>query len=339
MQRSLHFLAFGLTATLLLLTLAGFAGRWHPAFEVIENFRLHLAVLAGPLVVVLGLTRLRRSAGLALLTVLIATAGPGPVFDPAERPGVGRPLTLLYANLWDQNPQPQALAAMLIAADADILITSETQHIVTQGAASLSAAYPYRLLHFGTGPALRTAIWSKYPLLDGELYLNNTIAPTAAAATADLGDGTKLGLIGAHFSRPFERLHQTQVEALGPMSQKLAAPLVVVADFNASSWSRLVASAAEVTDTRILGGYRVHLEGSLPDPSRPAARALGPPDRPDTAVRRDRRRENRNLGPPRIRSSRATGPPAHPDAVTPSSNRKTSLCYTAIETSYARHPC
>ena len=275
MQRSFHILAFGLTAALLLLTLAGYAGRWHPAFELIENFRLHLAVLAGLLVVVLGLTRLRRSAGLALLTVLIATAGLGPVLDPAERPGVGRPLTLLYANLWDQNPQPQALAAMLIAADADILITSETQLIVTQGTAGLSAAYPYRLLHSGTGPALRTAIWSKYPLLDGELYLNNTIAPTAAAATANLGDGTRLGLIGAHFSRPFERLHQTQVEALGPMSRKLAAPLVVAADFNASPWSRLVASGAEVTDTRILGGYRVTWKGHYQTPFGPLPEPWG----------------------------------------------------------------
>jgi endonuclease/exonuclease/phosphatase (EEP) superfamily protein YafD len=274
-----------MAAVLLGLTLAGYAGRWHPALEVIANFRLHLAVLAGFLSIVLALTRLRRSAGFALLTTLIATSGLGPVFDPVVRPGPenaaeGRPLTLLYANLWDRNPQPQALATMLRAANADILITSETPRAVVEGADGLNATYPYRLVHSGTGTVLRTAIWSKYPLGDGTLSLNNNVAPTGAAANADLGDGTILGLIGAHFSRPFEGLHRTQVEALGPMAQKLAAqrpdrPLIVAGDFNASPWIPAVARAAEVTNTRILGGYRVTWKGHYLTPLGPLTEPWG----------------------------------------------------------------
>jgi endonuclease/exonuclease/phosphatase (EEP) superfamily protein YafD len=266
MRRTLAILASGLAAGLFLLTLAGYAGRWGPALEVIANFRLHLAVLAGALGMVLGLARLGRSAGLALLTTLIATAGLGPVFDPAERSGGGRPLTVLYANLWDRNPEPAALAAMLRAIDADILITSETTRRVVEGAGGLRAAYPYRLVSSGAGEALRTAIWSKYPLRDGELYLNNTVAPTGAIAIADLGGGATLGLIGAHFSRPFERLHQVQAEALGPMAEKLGQPLIVAGDFNASPWSWVVARAAEVTGTNVLGGYRVTWKGHYRTP-------------------------------------------------------------------------
>jgi endonuclease/exonuclease/phosphatase (EEP) superfamily protein YafD len=200
------------------------------------------------------------------LTTLIAAAGLGPFFDPAERPGEGRPLTLLYANLHDRNPEPAALAAMLRAIDADILITSETSRAVVEGAGGLAAAYPYRLVHSGAGEALRTAIWSKYPLRGGVLYLNNTVAPTAAAAIADLGDGTKLGLIGAHFSRPFERLHQVQAAALGPMADRLGHPLIVAGDFNAAPWSRVVARAAEVTGSDVLGGYRVTWKGRYRTP-------------------------------------------------------------------------
>jgi endonuclease/exonuclease/phosphatase (EEP) superfamily protein YafD len=290
MQRSLHILASGMAATLLLLTLTGYAGHWHPAFEVIANFRLHLAVLAGILGTVLGLVRLRHGAGLALLATLIAAAGLGPVFDPVKRPGDGRPLTLLYANLWDRNPQPKALAAMLRAAGADILITSETPRTVVEGAGGLSTAYPYHLVHSGTGEVLRTAIWSKYPLHNGELYLNNTVAPTGAAAIADLGGGATLGLIGAHFSRPFEGLHRTQIEALGPMAQKLAAqkltaqkltaqkpdrPLIIAGDFNASPWIPAVARAAEVTNTRILGGYRITWKGDYQTPLGPLTEPWG----------------------------------------------------------------
>jgi endonuclease/exonuclease/phosphatase (EEP) superfamily protein YafD len=285
MQRLHHILASGMAAALFLLTVAGYVGRWHPALEVIANFRLHLAVLAGVLIIVLGFSRLRRGAGLALLTALIATSGLGPVFEPVERPGPGkspegRPLTLLYANLRDRNPKPLALAAMLRVADADILITSETLRAVAEGTGGLYAAYPYRLAHSGTGDLMRTAIWSKYPLRDGTLYLDNTVAPTGAAAIADLGDGTMLGLIGAHFSRPFEGLHRTQVEALGPMAQKLAAqrpdrPLIVAGDFNASPWIPAVARAAEVTNTRILGGYRVTWKGHYLTPFGPLTEPWG----------------------------------------------------------------
>jgi endonuclease/exonuclease/phosphatase (EEP) superfamily protein YafD len=280
MLRSLATLAFGAAGVFFLLTLAGYAGRWHPTLEAIANFRLHLAVLAGVLGMALGLARRRRAAGFALLTTLIAAAGLGPVFDPAERPGAqvsdgGRPLTLLYANLRNSNPEPAALAAMLRAIDADILITSETPRAVVEGAGGLAAAYPYRLVRSGAGEALRTAIWSKYPLRGGVLYLNNTVAPTAAAAIADLGGGATLGLIGAHFSRPLERLSRIQAEALGPMASRLGHPLIVAGDFNASPWSWVVARAAEVTGTQILGGYRVTWKGSYRTPLGPLPEPWG----------------------------------------------------------------
>jgi endonuclease/exonuclease/phosphatase (EEP) superfamily protein YafD len=239
------------------------------------SFRLHLAVLAGALGLVLGLAGLRRSAVLALLTTLIAAAGLGPVYDPVRPPGDGRRLTLLYANLRDSNPEPAALAAMLRAIDADILITSETTRAVVEAAGGLAAAYPYRLVRSGAGEVLRTAIWSKYPLGDARLYLNNTVAPTAAAASADLGGGTTLGLIGAHFSRPFERLHRIQAEALGPMAEGLGQPLIIAGDFNAAPWSPVVARAAKVTGTDVLGGYRVTWKGRYRTPLGPLPEPWG----------------------------------------------------------------
>ena len=269
---------FGTAVVLFLLALAGYAGRWSPVLEVMANFRLHLAVVAGALGMVLSFARLRRSAGLALLTTLIAAAGLGPVFDPVERPGAqnpggGRPLSVLYANLWDRNPQPDALAAMLRAIDADILITSETTRAVVDGAGGLRGATHCRRGRSGAGGVLRTAGGTRDPRRDGELSLDNTVAPTGAIAIADLGGGATLGLIGAHFSRPSERLHQVQVEALGPMAEKLGRPLIIAGDFNASPWSWVVARAAEVTGTRILGGHRItwkgHYQtalGPLPEP-------------------------------------------------------------------------
>jgi endonuclease/exonuclease/phosphatase (EEP) superfamily protein YafD len=272
--------AFCLAATLDLATLAGYADYFGPAMEVLANFRLHLAVMAGALGVISGLARLWRSAGLALLTALIAVAGLGPVFETAQYPGTppsegDHVLTLLYANLRATNPDPASLKAMLRRVDADILITSETTRPMVEGPDGLRATYPYRFIRTGPGAVMRTGIWSKFPLRDGELFLNNTVAPTAAASSADLGGGLMLGLIGAHFSRPFEPVQKRQFESLGPIAEKLARPLIVAGDFNAAPWSWAVTRAAEVTGTRVLGGYRVTWKGDYPTPLGPVPELWG----------------------------------------------------------------
>jgi len=272
MARKFGILAAGVVLLLVMAAHAGGHGQLaHPALEALANFQLHLAAVAAVLGLLLALARNWRGAGLALLAAIGAAAGLGPIYGSPERPGTGRPLTLLYANVSDRNPAPQALAETLRAVQADILITSETQGAL---AVALTAAYPHRLVHAG-GEARRTAIWSKYPLSDTMLYLNNTVAPTGAAATVELGDGLRLGVIGAHFSRPFERLDMIQAEALGPISEKLARPLVIAGDFNAAPWTRPVARSAEVTGTRILGGYRVTWKGGYPTPLFPVPEPWG----------------------------------------------------------------
>jgi len=268
-------LTFALAALLLLAVVAGYGDAWHPALAVAAGFRLHLVILAGGLGVASGIVSLRQTSGLAFVAALAAGAGLGPLWDPAELPGDGRGVTLLYANLWDKNPVPDRLRAALRAADADILITSETMRPVADGAGGLRAHYPYRVVSLAPTATLRTAIWSKFPLRRGRLYLNNTLAPTAASAAADLGGGQLLGLIGVHFSRAGEGLRQTQAEALGPIAAGLPRPLVIAGDFNAAPWSWVTGRAAAVTGTRILGGHRITWKGRYPTPLGPVPAPWG----------------------------------------------------------------
>lgn len=276
MRRQFGALASGLAGLLLIAVLAGYAGRWSPLFEIASAFRLHLGLLAGAAGLAFGLVTRWRSFGLAILAALIAAAGLGPVYAPVQPPGAqaangGRPLTVLYANLWEYNRQPQAIGAALRAVDADILITSETTLTVAGSIGHLREHYPFRQIDPTAQVNLRTAIWSKYPLSGGKLYLNNNVAPTAASTVADLGGGLRLGLIGAHFSRPTEGLRQVQAAALGPMAAELrqtqpALPLIIAGDFNAPPWSWVVTHAVEVTGTRIIGGHRITWKGEYPTP-------------------------------------------------------------------------
>jgi endonuclease/exonuclease/phosphatase (EEP) superfamily protein YafD len=261
-MRLLGRLTFALAALMLAGIAAGYGEQHDPALAALANFRLHLGILAAGLGVIAGILSLRQTSGLAFAAMLLAAWGLGPVLDRAARPAEGHQVTLLYANLWNRNPEPVQLRAALIATDADILITSETTRAVTDGALGLRAHYPYRLVSTRAGPVLRTAIWSKFPLRDGSLSLDNNVAPTGAAATADLGGGLRLGVVGGHFSRPSERLQQAQVDGLAAMASGRARPLVVAADFNAAPWTWVMRHAAQVTGTRITGGHRVTWRGS-----------------------------------------------------------------------------
>lgn len=246
-----------------LAVLAGFGGGWWPLLDLVAAFRLHLAVLAGGLAAIAALGAHWRAAGLAAGAALVAGASLGPALESSARPGGSRALSLLYGNVQETNATPDGLARRLIARGADVLVTSETPRALAE---RLAAHYPHRLVTGTRGNSRRTAIWSRFPLREGRLHLNNTVAPTGASAVVELGGGVRLGLIGAHFSRPTESAQPRQVAALGEIAAGLPRPLVVVGDFNAAPWSATLTRAAALSDTRIAGGYRVTWKGAYATP-------------------------------------------------------------------------
>ena len=261
----------GLAGVAALGILAGFGGGWWPLLDLVAAFRVHLGVLAALLALAAALGRHWRLAGAGAGLALLAGASLGPALE-APAPGSGRPLTVLYGNVQDANPVPGALAAALIARQADILVTSETSRDLAE---ELSGHYPHRLVAETGGEAKRTAIWSRLPLRETRLYLNNTVAPTGASAAVDLGQGLAIGLIGGHFSRPTEAVQPAQVAALRGIAAGLPRPLVVVGDFNAAPWTATLARAARLTGTRIAGGYRVTWRGTYETPLGPIPEPWG----------------------------------------------------------------
>ena len=256
---------------LLLLVGAGFLEEVGPLLETLANFRLHLALASAGLVLLALLRGAYRATLLPALALAAALAGLGPVWSPAERPGEGVHLVLLYANLRDANPDQAGLAEELARSGADVVITSETR---PEAAAVLGRRYPHRVVAQGRR-SLRTALWSRLPLAEGALHLDNTVAPTGASARVLLPGGRSLGVIGVHFSRAPEGLHMRQAAALGAIAAKLGEPLVIVGDFNAEPWTRVVRAAAKASRTTVTGGWRATWRGAYPTPLGPVPALLG----------------------------------------------------------------
>ena len=250
----------------LLLVVLGYGGAYSWVLDGIGAFRLHLAAASAALLLVALSLRIWRSTMIAFVAALLAVAGLGPVLqDPiSDTPAAGPEITLLYANLYDKNAVPDAAAQALLGANADILVTSETAEPI---ASALRAAYRHRVAAEDDPRTMRTAIWSRFPLSEGWLFLDNNVAPTGAAALVTLEDGTEFHLTGVHFSRAIEGLRRVQADALADIGGGRARPRIVIGDFNAAPWSWTLARAATTTGTRILGGYRTTWSGTYPTPA------------------------------------------------------------------------
>ena len=242
----------------------GYGGAYAWVLDGIDAFRLHLAFAASFLALAALVFRLWRAAFVSVAAAVLAAAGLGPVFDDpiSADPSNGPEIVLVYANLYDANPTPEAAAKALLEAGADVLVTSET---TAQAAKVLRAAYRYRVVKQGDGP-LRTAIWSRLPLRNEQLFLNNNVSPTGAAAVVELGDA-ELHLTGVHFSRAIEGLRAAQADGLGEITKATGLlPRIVIGDFNAAPWAWTLTRAAHATGTRVMGGHRVTWTGDYPTP-------------------------------------------------------------------------
>lgn len=280
---------------LLLLAVAlGYLGDVAFILDVAGYFRVHLMILAG-VVTVAGLAiGAWRAAGAAAAAVLLALAGVPALW--AEAPGAEGSegvFTLLTANLLYENSDMPALRAALNAADADILVTNETTVEMLEGADSLALRYPYRVTVRTDGRILRTVLWSKFPVSETSLLLNDEVEPNAAIARVRLPDGSEVTIVGVHLDQAIGGEQERQIAAFERVTYALERPLVVAGDFNAAPWSVALSRVEKSTGTRLIPGYRLSWHGPYPSPLGPIPEPLGhaidhvllSPDLEATAVR------------------------------------------------------
>jgi len=144
-------------------------------------------------------------------------------------------VSILEANVYDQNAQPDAAARKILASGADVLviveIDSRTLRALRQQ--GIDQAYPYATL--ATGRYRTDVIWSKLPLDDVHTPSGPTDMPSATIVVGE----RRLLLLGVHVENAIRSREDwtNELETLKDEATAATGPVAVVGDFNSTRWN------------------------------------------------------------------------------------------------------
>src|SRR5262249_32371703 len=144
-------------------------------------------------------------------------------------------LTVLEANMFDRNDDPDGAAAKIMASGADVLVVVELESgtLSALRRAGVDDLYPYSTLPPGR---FRTdAIWSKTPLTPGPPPAHQGYR---ARATLTVG-GRPLELLAVHVDNAIRGRGRwsAEIRELGDVATSLDRPVALVGDFNSARWN------------------------------------------------------------------------------------------------------
>lgn len=230
----------------LLMALAGQAGRWKPALDII-NSTAPLVLGAAILAMVLSLA-VRRSRKFGLLFAMMACVMTAERIIPeywADLPSANsatsHEVTILTFNVGRNTVDPDTVRSAIMAADADVLLLQETRSAFEQILKKLERRYPYRT---DCGHrACDAAILSRWPIapVRGRFRdaANRKIGPMVMRTVVSVPNGRSFAVATLHFARP--SLNDVAIDRTKSLAKALrevdTSRLVLTGDFNLTPWS------------------------------------------------------------------------------------------------------
>ncbi len=252
-----------LLAVILLLTLAPILREHSVLIDFFAHFLLQSAIFS--LAAGLFLLACRRWIATGLVTVcLIAQASflQPDLFPASAAHPQPTSISVLFSNVWTGNRQVDAVAEKVRSLDPDVVVLAELNSRTAALVEDLATAYPYSVDCF-RHLACDSVVLSRLPVLEdlSDAILDHRVATSAARIAAPFGT---VAVAGVHLDRPLppRRLHrqELQVNGLVALLAEIDSPLLVVGDFNASPWGRLLPSFARDAGLELAWG----LEGTWP---------------------------------------------------------------------------
>ncbi len=232
------------------LIIAGFFGRFHPAFDALAVFRGALIWATAGTAGLLLLVRMKSQALCVAIVPVLAWASLVPHWHGNEASGG---LTLYQKNLWWLNETPDETRREIESVGADLVtlqeVSAENEFIL----APLAQIYPHQV----RCPFRRVGnvvILSRFPVISG----STRCVPRQGyvAATLDTPHGL-VTAVSIHLHWPWPHSQPQQVARMLPALKELEGPVVMGGDFNMVRWSHTVGQIAQATGTAPVGAAKV----------------------------------------------------------------------------------
>jgi endonuclease/exonuclease/phosphatase (EEP) superfamily protein YafD len=220
------------------------AGQLWIGFDVFSHFTLHFVLMTTAFAIGLVLPRGKLTVALLLLLGGVVAIGAWPHIasrSPAVLGEAGpgeRALRVASFNTHRLNEDAGRVRAEIERLDADIVTLIEMSPAMRPILQALRQRYPYQADCFQFDPC-KLAILSKRPILESEAR-GSWDGPPVLLARLGPADGW-LTVIGVHTIRfPHSRAQFRQVTAFTQMVEKLPGHKLVMGDFNATPFSRIL---------------------------------------------------------------------------------------------------
>lgn len=244
----------GLTALVaaggVVLTLAGFFGAAHPAFDTLAALRLHMGLAFAAIFVFAMAFAALTARFIALGGLAIVAAGVVPSMVPQDPVGA-EDLRVLSHNLRYDNATPEAVVAAVAARDVDVVLLQE----VSERTRVVADALRFRtevLCDFGAVGGV--AVLSRFPMVGQPGCARGQGVAWARLRTA-AGEVTVATL---HLPWPWPYgQQQRQATRVAEILADLEEPLLIAGDFNGPTWSHAMRQVQQITGTRALNGLRL----------------------------------------------------------------------------------
>jgi endonuclease/exonuclease/phosphatase (EEP) superfamily protein YafD len=249
---------FGLFA-LIVMIIAGFAGRVHPLFDSIGHFRLHLLMLLGVGVGVALLLRVRRIAAFSTAVFAVCLFSLLPLkFSGSQTPAGSSALKLVQLNVLFNNQNPDRAANWIREQKPDVVTLQEVSKRSGVVMDLLRADLPHQIdCRFASVGGV--AILSRHPIAGSKCLKGEGFVWARVQLN---GQDLTIGSFHAHWPYPYRQ--SEQIDRLEAEFKAMPRPVILAGDFNAAPWSFAVQRVASASETSVVGGLRLTLRMGPP---------------------------------------------------------------------------
>ncbi|MCB2053440.1 MAG: endonuclease/exonuclease/phosphatase family protein [Geminicoccaceae bacterium] len=272
--------ALGIFALVAAFTAAPFLSPYSAKADLATQFLLQGSVFTALALLVAVLRRHWRAGAALAACFALQLFVIQPPITPRPAEAGHDTLRLVFANVWARNDaRPQAVE-VLKGLDADILVMAEFVDGWDADGRSMTADYAERA-DCGERPGCDVVVLSRFPIESRLAPEHKKHFSTVLARIATpLGP---LDVIGAHVVQPLPlgrvHLQEQHAQLLRDLAAGRDRPVVMVGDFNAVPWGRIIQTIEAGTDLRAARGLEGTWHADLPWPMRiPIDHVLVGPD-------------------------------------------------------------